>query len=486
MMFDTLTERMNTAMSKLSGNKQISDKNIQTALKDVRRSLLEADVNINVADTFIQEISARAVGMEVVDGVTPAQQFVKIMSEELTKILGGEQAPLARKEKGQGPTVVLMCGLQGTGKTTACGKLSLYCKEEKEPRKVLLVACDVYRPAAIEQLQTLAKQTGTEVYAAGTDKNPVDIARDAYNYAVQNDFDTIIVDTAGRQVIDEPLMRELKAIKNVVRPDEVLLVVDAMTGQEAANLTKAFNDNVGITGAILTKLDGDTRGGAALSVRAISGAPIKFTGVGEKVEALSPFYPDRMASRILGMGDVVTMVEKAQQVVDEKEAERLAKKMVSHNYDFEDFISQSRAIKQMGSLGGMLKMMPGAAGISAAKLAEAEERLKVSESMIGSMTVKERKNPALLTSDITAQSRLTRIAKGSGRSLRQASEFIDDFNRMKMMMKNMGKMAFDAANGKGSKDAQIDPMQLGNRQARRSGKKNKKAAAPKSKGFGAR
>ena len=483
MQFESLTERMSSAMQRLSGNKEISDSNIQSALKDVRRSLLEADVNLQVADGLIQDISKRAIGMEVVEGVTPEQQFVKIMQEELTNILGGAQAPLARKEKGQGPTVVLMCGLQGTGKTTACGKLSLFCKEEEVPRKVLLVACDVYRPAAIEQLQTLAKQTGTEVYSAGTDKNPVDIARDAYNYAVQNDFDTIIVDTAGRQVIDAPLMRELKAIKNVVRPDEVLLVVDAMTGQEAANLTKAFNDNVGITGAILTKLDGDTRGGAALSVRAISGAPIKFTGVGEKVEALSPFYPERMASRILGMGDVVTMVEKAQKVVDEKEAERLAKKMVSDNYDFEDFISQSRAIKQMGSLGGMLKMMPGAAGISAGKLAEAEERLKVSESMISSMTKKERKNPLLLTSDITARSRLERIAKGSGRSLRQASEFIDDFNRMRMMMKNMGKMAFDQANGKGG-DSQIDPMSLGNRKARRSAGKSKKAKMPKAKGFG--
>jgi len=469
---------------RLSGNKEISDNNIATALKDVRRSLLEADVNINVADDLIKEISTRAVGMEVVKGVTPAQQFVKIMTEELTKILGGAQAPLARKAKGQGPTVILMCGLQGTGKTTACGKLSLYCKEEKEPRKVLLVACDVYRPAAIEQLQLLAKQTGTEVYSAGTDKSPVDIARDAYNFAVQNDFDTIIVDTAGRQVIDEPLMRELKAIKNVVRPDEVLLVVDAMTGQEAANLTKAFNDNIGITGAILTKLDGDTRGGAALSVRAISGAPIKFTGVGEKVEALSPFYPERMASRILGMGDVVTMVETAQKVVDEKEAERLAQKMVSDKYDFDDFVSQSRAIKQMGSLGGMLKMMPGAAGISAGKLAEAEERLKVSESMIGSMTKMERKDPSLLTMDITAQSRIKRIAKGSGRSLRQAAEFIDDFNRMKMMMKNMGKMAFDQAKGGPGASNAIDPMALGNRQSRRSTGKKNKVKAPKSKGFG--
>jgi len=257
-----------------------------------------------------------------------------------------------------------------------------------------------------------------------------------------------------------------------------------MTGQEAANLTKAFNDNIGITGAILTKLDGDTRGGAALSVRAISGAPIKFTGVGEKVEALSPFYPERMASRILGMGDVVTMVETAQKVVDEKEAERLAQKMVSDKYDFDDFVSQSRAIKQMGSLGGMLKMMPGAAGISAGKLAEAEERLKVSESMIGSMTKMERKDPSLLTMDITAQSRIKRIAKGSGRSLRQAAEFIDDFNRMKMMMKNMGKMAFDQAKGGPGASNAIDPMALGNRQSRRSTGKKNKVKAPKSKGFG--
>eukprot|EP00287_Rhodomonas_sp_CCMP768_P016858 CAMPEP_0202815056 /NCGR_PEP_ID=MMETSP1389-20130828/5998_1 /ASSEMBLY_ACC=CAM_ASM_000865 /TAXON_ID=302021 /ORGANISM="Rhodomonas sp., Strain CCMP768" /LENGTH=486 /DNA_ID=CAMNT_0049486931 /DNA_START=253 /DNA_END=1713 /DNA_ORIENTATION=- len=485
MIFDQLAGRIDGAMQKLAGKKKITSNNIETALKDVRRSLLEADVNLNVATNLINDIRERAVGMEVTEGVSPAQQFVKIMQEELTDILGGNVAPLARNE--DGITTILMTGLQGTGKTTATAKLALYCKQEEKPRKVLLVACDVYRPAAIDQLETLAKQTNTTVFSRGTDANPIQIAKEAIKFAQDNDFDTVIVDTAGRQVIDAPLMNELKSIKNVVGPDEVLLVVDAMTGQEAANLTKEFNQAVGITGAILTKLDGDTRGGAALSVQAISGKPIKFVGVGEKVEALEPFYPERMASRILGMGDVVSMVEKAQKVVDEKEAARLASKMVEDKYDFEDFLSQSRQIKQMGSMAGMLKMMPGAGGISDKQLAAAEERLKVAESMICSMTRKERADPGLLLSDISAKSRLTRISKGSGRTLRQAQEFMDDFQRMRMMMRNMGKMALN--NGPGGPGtapaANQDPnMAFGNRASRRQGKKGKKNARPAAKGFG--
>jgi len=484
MLFDQLAGRIDGAMQKLVGKKTITDKNIESALKDVRRSLLEADVNLDVATKLIDEIKQRSVGIEVIEGVDPAQQFIKIMQEELTSILGGSIAPLARKETGI--TTILMTGLQGTGKTTATAKLALYCQQEEVPRKVLLVACDIYRPAAIDQLQTLAKQINTEVFSRGTDVNPIQIAKEAYKYAQDNGFDTMIVDTAGRQVIDAPLMNELKSIKNVLNPEEVLLVVDAMTGQEAANLTKEFNQAVGITGAILTKLDGDTRGGAALSVQTISGKPIKFVGVGEKVEALEPFYPERMASRILGMGDVISMVEKAQKVVDEKEAARLASKMVEDKYDFDDFVAQSRQIKQMGSLGGMLKMMPGAGGISDKQLAEAETRLKVSESMVCSMTKKERADPSLLVSDITARSRLTRIAKGSGRTLRQAEDFINDFQRMKMMMRNMGKMAMknDGSPGSAPAPGQDPNMAFGNRKARRMGKKGKKGAKPVSKGFG--
>lgn len=284
MMFDQLSSSIEGAIKKLAGKKTITEDSISGALKDIRRSLLEADVNLAVANSVVEEVKKKAVGAAVVDGVNPAQQFVKIMNDELTRILGGEQAPLARVDGGI--TKILMAGLQGTGKTTATAKLALYCQQQDPPRKVLLVACDVYRPAAIEQLQTLAGQVGCEVFQKGTEENPRTIAREALEYAKENGFDTVIVDTAGRQVVDQNLMTELKDVKHVVQPDEVLLVVDAMTGQEAANLTKSFNDVVGITGAILTKLDGDTRGGAALSVQTVSGKPIKFVGVGEKVEAL--------------------------------------------------------------------------------------------------------------------------------------------------------------------------------------------------------
>lgn len=445
-------------------------------------------MNLEVASGLVSDIRKRAIGMAVVEGVTPAQQFIKIMSEELTRILGEKNAPLARKDSGM--TVILMAGLQGTGKTTAAAKLSLYCKRENPPRKVLLVACDVYRPAAIEQLETLARQTNTSVFSKGTDASPVDIAREAITYASQNGFDTVIVDTAGRQVIDDKLMRELKTIKNMVQPDEVLLVVDAMTGQEAANLTKAFNDAVGITGAILTKLDGDTRGGAALSVKRISGRPIKFIGVGEKVEALEPFYPERMASRILGMGDIVSFVEKAQQVVDEKDAKKLAEKMLANKFDFDDFLKQSQMVKQMGSLAGMLKMMPGAAGISNDALAQAEERLKMSESLIRSMTKKERADPDLLIGHVSASSRIRRIARGAGREVKQAETLVADFQKMRMMMRNMGKMAMQAqAGGAGmpNMDAQVDPTAaFGNRASRRSVSKSTKAAKPAAKGFGSK
>jgi len=284
MMFDQLSSSIEGAIKKLAGKKTITEDSISGALKDIRRSLLEADVNLAVANSVVEEVKKKAVGAAVVDGVNPAQQFVKIMNDELTRILGGQQAPLARVDGGI--TKILMAGLQGTGKTTATAKLALYCQQQDPPRKVLLVACDVYRPAAIEQLQTLAGQVGCEVFQKGTEENPRTIAREALEYAKENGFDTVIVDTAGRQVVDQNLMTELKDVKHVVQPDEVLLVVDAMTGQEAANLTKSFNDVVGITGAILTKLDGDTRGGAALSVQTVSGKPIKFVGVGEKVEAL--------------------------------------------------------------------------------------------------------------------------------------------------------------------------------------------------------
>jgi signal recognition particle subunit SRP54 len=358
LMFEALSERLDGAWKKLRGQDKISEANIQEALREVRRALLEADVNLQVVKTFIADVQEQAQGAEVISGVNPGQQFIKIVNDELVKLMGESNSPLAQADTG--PTVVLMAGLQGTGKTTASAKLALHLRKEK--RTTLLVATDVYRPAAVDQLITLGKQIDVPVFDLGTDANPVDIARQGIEKAKELDVDTVIVDTAGRLQIDPAMMAELAQIKEVVQPDEVLLVVDAMTGQEAANLTRTFHDQIGITGAILTKMDGDARGGAALSVRQISGQPIKFIGVGEKVEALQPFYPDRMASRILGMGDVLTLVEKAQEAVDIADAEKLQQKIMEAKFDFNDFIKQMRLMKNMGSLGGIMKLIPGHGG----------------------------------------------------------------------------------------------------------------------------
>jgi signal recognition particle subunit SRP54 len=439
-MFDTLSERLESAWKKLRGQDKISESNIKDAVREVRRALLDADVNFQVVKDFVAEVETNAQGAEVVAGVRPDQQFIEIVYNELLRIMGDTNVPLA--DVAQKPTIVLMAGLQGTGKTTATAKLALHLR--KLERTTLLVATDVYRPAAIDQLITLGKQINVPVFDLGKDANPVEIARQGVEKAKADGIDTVIIDTAGRLQIDEDMMAELAQIKATVQPHEVLLVVDAMTGQEAANLTRTFHDQIGITGAILTKMDGDTRGGAALSVRQISGQPIKFVGVGEKVDALQPFYPDRMASRILGMGDVLTLVEKAREEVDMAEAEKMQEKILSAKFDFTDFLKQTRLLKTMGSLGGIMKMLPGMGKISDEQLRQGEVQLKRAESMINSMTIQERKDPDLLAG---SPSRRRRVAKGAGYAESDVSKLVSDFQKMRSLMQQMGQGNFPGMGG---------------------------------------
>ncbi|MBD2499957.1 signal recognition particle protein [Anabaena azotica] len=439
-MFDALADRLESAWKKLRGQDKISESNIQDALREVRRALLEADVNLQVVKDFISEVEAKAQGAEVVKGVRPDQQFIKIVYDELVQVMGEENVPLAEAE--EKPTIVLMAGLQGTGKTTATAKLALHLR--KIDRSCLLVATDVYRPAAIDQLITLGKQIDVPVFELGSDADPVEIARQGVERAKAEGINTVIIDTAGRLQIDQDMMAELARIKQTVQPHETLLVVDSMTGQEAANLTRTFHEQIGITGAILTKMDGDSRGGAALSVRQISGAPIKFVGVGEKVEALQPFYPDRMASRILGMGDVLTLVEKAQEEFDLADAEKMQEKILSAKFDFTDFVKQLRLLKNMGSLGGILKMIPGMGKLSDDQLKQGETQLKRCEAMISSMTMQERRDPDLLAS---SPSRRRRIASGSGYKESDVNKLVADFQKMRSLMQQMGQGNFPGMPG---------------------------------------
>jgi len=439
-MFDVLSDRLESTWKKLRGQDKISSSNIQEALREVRRALLEADVNLQVVKNFIAEVEAKAQGAEVIAGVRPDQQFIKIIHDELVQIMGEENVPLI--EAPGKTTVVLMAGLQGTGKTTATAKLALHL--QKLNRSCLLVATDVYRPAAIDQLITLGKQINVPVFELGSDADPVEIARQGVERARSEGINTVIIDTAGRLQIDQEMMAELARIKETVQPDETLLVVDAMTGQEAANLTHTFHGQIGITGAILTKLDGDSRGGAALSVRQISGAPIKFVGVGEKVEALQPFYPDRMASRILGMGDVLSLVEKAQEEIDLADMEKMQEKILAAKFDFTDFLKQMRFLKNMGSLGGIMKMIPGMNKISDDQLKQGETQLKRAESMINSMTKKERQDPEILAS---SPSRRRRIASGSGYRESDVSKLVSDFQKMRSLMQQMGQGNFSGLPG---------------------------------------
>jgi signal recognition particle subunit SRP54 len=439
-MFEALADRLESAWKKLKGQDKISESNIQDALREVRRALLEADVNFQIVKDFVEDVRVNALGAEVVSGVRPDQQFIKIVNDALVDIMGDSNVPLAHANTA--PTVVLMAGLQGTGKTTAAAKLALHLR--KEERTALLVATDIYRPAAIDQLVTLGKQINVPVFALGTDVNPVEIAKQGLAEAKALKVDVVIIDTAGRLQIDPEMMAELAQIKAAVQPHETLLVVDAMTGQEAANLTRTFHEDIGITGAILTKMDGDTRGGAALSIRKISGQPIKFIGVGEKVEALQPFYPDRMASRILGMGDVLTLVEKAQEEFNLADAEKMQRKILEAQFDYSDFLKQTKLLKNMGSLGGIMKMIPGMNKISGDQLQQGEAQLKKVESMINSMTLEERRNPDLLSS---SPSRRRRIAKGSGHKEPDVNKLVSDFSRMRSMMQMMGQGQFPGMPG---------------------------------------
>lgn len=475
MLFDSLAEKMTETVRKMRGVDKITDKNVQGALKEVKRALLDADVNLRVVNKLIKQIKARAVGESVLPGIEPGQMLIKIMHEELTAIMGKDQAPLARREDDK-PTVILLAGLQGAGKTTAAAKLALYCKTEG--RKVMLIAGDIYRPAAIEQLSLLAERVEVDVFSMGTDVNPRDIVRKGVEAAKEKGCDTVIVDTAGRQVIDEKLMKELRDVKDICDADETLLVVDAMTGQEAATLARSFNENIGITGSVLTKMDGDTRGGAALSVQQVSGAPVKFIGVGEKVAKLEAFYPERMASRILGMGDVLTLVEKAQEEMDIADAEKMTKKMMEAKFDFNDFLKQTKMIGAMGSFGGVMKMLPGVGQISAKKMAEAETKLKLADSLIKSMTRQERVEPELLFSGKTAKSRVTRIANGAGRSIGDAENMISDFQKMRGMMQTMSRQITGQKPGPDGKPA------AGNRAQRRKSAKKKGAKTTAKRGFG--
>lgn len=431
-MFDELSQRFEEAVKSLRGQAAITETNVEGALKQVRRALLEADVSLVVVQDFVEEVRRKTVGAEVVRGVSPDQKFIQLVHEQLVETMGGENAPLAAGGKPGAPSVVLMAGLQGAGKTTATAKLGLHLKEQG--RKALLVGADVYRPAAIEQLKTLGAQIGVEVFSLGTDAKPEDIAAAGIAKAREEGFDTVLVDTAGRLQIDTSMMEEMVRIRQAAQPDEVLLVVDSMIGQEAADLTRAFHEQVGITGAVLTKLDGDSRGGAALSIRKVSGAPIKFIGTGEKVEALQPFHPERMASRILGMGDVLTLVEKATKEVELADVARMQQKLQEASFDFSDFLQQMRMIRRMGSLGGLIKLIPGMNKIDDGMLKQGEVQLKKIEAMIGSMTEVERQQPELLASQ---PSRRRRIASGCGHSSAEVDKVLADFQKMRGFMQQM-------------------------------------------------
>lgn len=431
-MFESLSDKLDSALRAIRGQNKLTEQNVDEALTEVRRALLDADVNFNVVKKFIEDVKEKSLGMEVKGNVLPGQLMIKLIHDELVSLMGSSKSDLIRAQ--QAPTVIMVAGLQGSGKTTFCGKLANSLK--KQGRLPLLVACDIYRPAAVDQLKTLGQSIALPVFSKEGAK-PSEIAEEAMAYARKFGRDTVIVDTAGRLTIDEEMMKEVEDLRDQLKPNEILFVCDAMTGQDAVNTAQAFHDRLELTGVVLTKLDGDTRGGAALSIRSVVGKPIKFVGVGEKIDALEPFYPERIASRILGMGDIVTLVEKAQAQIDEKEAERLEEKLKKNEFSFEDFLDQMKLIKKMGSLRDLLGMIPGVD--KALRGVEIDDKAfgRV-EAIILSMTKEERSNPRLLNG-----SRRKRIASGSGTSIQDVNRLIKQFEDMQKMMRNMtkGKMA---------------------------------------------
>jgi signal recognition particle subunit SRP54 len=428
-MFDSLSLKIEKAFQTLKGQGRITEINVASTIKDIRKALIDADVNYKVAKEVTDEIKEKAMGQNVLTAISPGQLMTKITNDELTALMGGESIDI--KIEGN-PAIILIAGLQGSGKTTFSGKLAAYLK--RQGRQVLLTACDIYRPAAINQLKVLGAQVGVEVYAEPDNKDTISIAKAAIEHAKKNNFRVVIVDTAGRLAVDEAMMNEIAKLKEALNPSETLFVVDAMTGQDAVNTAKAFNDRLSFDGVVLTKLDGDTRGGAALSIRRVVQKPIKFVSSGEKMEALDRFFPDRMASRILGMGDVVSLVEKAQQTFDADEAARLSKKIRKNQFDFNDFLSQLEQIKKMGNMKDLIGMIPGM-GKAVKDIDLDDNSFKPIEAIIKSMTLKERENPEILNA-----SRKTRISKGSGTSIQQVNQLLKQFEDMRKMMKTMNKM----------------------------------------------
>ena len=428
MAFDSLSEKLNHVFSKMREKGKLTDLEIKQAMREIRIALLEADVNFQVVRDFINRVSEKASGEDILKGLNSTQQVIKIVNDELIALMGSTHSKLAVADRS--PTIIMMCGLQGAGKTTMCGKLAGMLK--KQNKKVMLAACDVYRPAAIKQLQVVGGKVNVPVFEEGQ-INPVKIAKDALDEAKRQGADVLIIDTAGRLHIDEQLMEELQKIKAEVKPDEILLVVDSMTGQDAVNVAETFNQKLDITGVIITKLDGDTRGGAALSIKAVTGKPIKFVGCGEKMEDIEPFYPDRMASRILGMGDVLTLIEKAQEAFSEEEALKLQKKMKTNSFTLQDYLNQLESVKKMGGIGKLMSMVPGLGG----KINEDdidESKIIKTKAIILSMTPEERNNP-----DIIKASRRKRIAAGSGTSIQDVNQLLKQFDMSKEMMRRVSK-----------------------------------------------
>ncbi|WP_110929391.1 signal recognition particle protein [Bacillus massiliglaciei] len=433
MAFEGLADRLQSTMQKIRGKGKVNEADVKEMMREVRLALLEADVNFKVVKEFVKRVSERAVGQEVLKSLTPGQQVIKVVKEELTELMGGEQSKIAVASRP--PTVVMMVGLQGAGKTTTTGKLANLLRK-KYNRKPLLVAADIYRPAAIKQLETLGKQLSMPVFSLGDQVSPVEIAKQAIEKAKEEHHDYVLIDTAGRLHIDENLMGELQEIKELANPAEILLVVDAMTGQDAVNVAQSFNEQLGLTGVVLTKLDGDTRGGAALSIRSVTSTPIKFVGMGEKLDALEAFHPERMASRILGMGDVLSLIEKAQANVDEEKAKQLEQKMRTATFTLDDFLEQLGQVRNMGPLDDLLKMIPGANKIKGMDNLQIDEKqIGHVEAIIRSMTAKEKEQPEVINA-----SRRKRIAKGSGRTIQEVNRLLKQFEEMKKMMKQVTSM----------------------------------------------